>query len=155
MDAESEAEYWRQVIDDMIARSTATAPTEPGLYRMPCGECYVDFFITPDGAEHWLVPGDPRGYTRETVAIARHGDYPWERMYMLGRAATEILRRADEDSIEPSKLLGQLAAQAEAEEAAAEKELAQRARDRAATGESALLADVVNSLDLDIDLDED
>jgi len=28
-----------RVIRDMIARSTKSAPTEPGIYRMPCGDC--------------------------------------------------------------------------------------------------------------------
>lgn len=26
---------WERIIRDMIARSTESAPTEPGLYRMP------------------------------------------------------------------------------------------------------------------------
>ncbi|WP_454129203.1 zinc ABC transporter ATPase [Microbacterium aurum] len=149
----SNAEYWEQVIRDMTARSTAPAPTEPGLYRMLCGECYIDFFIGSDDAEHWLVPGDPRGYTRENVAIGRHGDYSWERMYTLGRAATEILRRADEDGTEPSVLLEQLAAQADGEEAGEEEELAQRAQECTVAGESTLLADVADSLDFDLDED--
>lgn len=115
MHTESESEYWKQVIDDMIARSTATAPTEPGVYRMPCGECYVDFFIGSDGVEHWLVPGDPNGYTHETIAVVRHGDHPWERMYTLDGAAAEILRHAREEGVNPSVVLEQLAAQLETE----------------------------------------
>lgn len=88
---------WEQIIRDMIARSSESAPTEPGVYRMPCGNCYVDFFRTSDGTESWLVPGDERSYTRDTVAIDRHGDHPWERMYTLGHAAAEIRRRATAD----------------------------------------------------------
>ena len=83
---------WGRIIRDMIARSTDSAPTEPGVYRMPCGNCYVDFFLASDGTERWLVPGDERSYTRDTVAIARHGEHSWERMYTLGHAAAEIRR---------------------------------------------------------------
>lgn len=82
------------MIDDTVARNTATAPTAPGLYRMPCRACYVDFFVGPDGVEHWLVPGDSTGYTRETVAAHRHGEHAWERMYTLAHAAAEIRDRA-------------------------------------------------------------
>lgn len=89
-------EVWLTLISEMIDRSTATAPTAPGLYRMPCGACYVDFFVTADRKEHWLVPGDPRSYTRDTVAVARHGDHPWERMYTLLEAADQIHRLATE-----------------------------------------------------------
>lgn len=85
---------WEQIIRDMIARNTASAPTQPGVYRMPCGNCYVDFFLASDGTERWLIPGDERSYTRDTVAIARHGDHAWERMYTLGHAAAEIRRLA-------------------------------------------------------------
>ena len=85
---------WEGVIREMITRATETAPTEPGVYKMPCGECVVDFCITAEGEEHWLVAGDERAYTRETVAIARHGDHPWERLYTLADAAREMARLA-------------------------------------------------------------
>jgi len=78
---------WEGVIRETITRATETAPTEPGVYRMPCGECVVDFFITAEGEERWLVAGDERSYTRETVAIARHGDHPWERL-LLSQSGT-------------------------------------------------------------------
>lgn len=87
---------WEGVIREMITRATEAAPTEPGVYKMPCGECVVDFFITAEGEERWLVAGDDRSYTRETVAIARHGDHPWERLYTLADAAREVARVLEE-----------------------------------------------------------
>lgn len=132
---------WERIIRDMIARSTESAPTEPGVYRMPCGECYVDFFIASDGTERWLVPGDERSYTRDTVAIARHGDYPWERMYTLAHATAEIHRRATAEGTPIEVLVEELAAIAEAEDAAEEEEIAGIVRQRTPTCESTPLAD--------------
>ena len=66
MGAENDSGGWNQVIDGMIDRRVAGVPTEPGIYRLPCGECYVDFYIGPDGSEH----------TREPVAATRHGEHP-------------------------------------------------------------------------------
>ncbi|GAA1654729.1 MULTISPECIES: zinc ABC transporter ATPase [Microbacterium] len=99
---------WEEIIRGLIARATETAPTEPGVYRMPCGECVVDFFITAEGEEHWLVAGDERSYTRETVAIARHGDHPWERLYTLADAAEEIARLAAANGGDIDRMLKQL-----------------------------------------------
>ncbi|MEV8358412.1 zinc ABC transporter ATPase [Microbacterium sp. NPDC076895] len=142
---------WERVIRDMIARSTESAPTEPGVYRMPCGNCYVDFFLASDGTERWLVPGDERSYTRDTVAIARHGDYPWERMYALAHAAAEIRRRATAESTPVEILLEELAAIAEAEDAAEDEEIARIARERPATSEDIPLADVARKFGIDLD----
>ena len=102
------ARGWEEIIRGLIARATETAPTEPGVYRMPCGECVVDFFITAEGEEHWLVAGDERSYTRETVAIARHGDHPWERLYTLADAAEEIARLAAANGGDIDRMLKQL-----------------------------------------------
>ncbi|MFX5714348.1 hypothetical protein ABTE40_21625, partial [Acinetobacter baumannii] len=55
---------WEGVIREMITRATETAPTDPGVYRMPCGEFVVYFFITTEGDARWLVAGDERSYTR-------------------------------------------------------------------------------------------
>ena len=99
---------WEEIIRGLIARATETARTEPGVYRMPCGECVVDFFITAEGEEHWLVAGDERSYTRETVAIARHGDHPWERLYTLADAAEEIARLAAANGGGIDRMLKQL-----------------------------------------------
>lgn len=96
---------WERAIRETIADATATAPTEPGVYKMPCGECVVDFFLNAEGQERWLVAGDARSYTRETVAIARHGDYPWERLYSLAEAAAEITARAATRKISVDQLL--------------------------------------------------
>lgn len=74
-------------LTETLERNLAEAPTEPGVYRLPCGECIVDFWITPEGEERWLVPGDPTSYTRESVVATRHGDHPWERLYTLAEAA--------------------------------------------------------------------
>lgn len=142
---------WERIIRDMIARSTESAPTEPGVYRMPCGECYVDFFLASDGTERWLVPGDERGYTRDTVAIARHGDYPWERMYTLGHAAAEIRRRATADGTPVQVLIEELAMIADAEDAAKNEEIARIARERPAHSEEIPLADVARKFGIDLD----
>ncbi|WP_198169652.1 zinc ABC transporter ATPase [Agromyces laixinhei] len=112
----------------MIARGTESAPTEPGLYRMPCGNCYVDFFLASDRTERWLVPGDERSYTRDTVAIARNGDYPWQRMYTLAHAAAEIRRRATAQNTSLEVVVQELAAIAPAEDAAEDEEIARIAR---------------------------
>ena len=148
MDAHNEPAQWKQVIDGMIANSVADAPTEPGVYRLPCGECYVDFFVGSDGTEHWLVPADPTEYNRESVAATRHGDYGWERMYMLGTAAVEIRRRAEEHGVDPAVLLAELAASVDEADAAAEAEIL---RERTASGESVPLADVARRFGIDLD----
>ena len=142
---------WELVVRDMIARSTESAPTEPGVYRMPCGNCYVDFFVTSDGAERWLVPGDERSYTRDTVATARHGDYPWERMYTLGHAAAEIQRRATTDGTPVHVLIEELAAIANAEDAAEDEEIARIARERPADSAEIPLADLARKFGIDLD----
>lgn len=142
---------WEQIIHGMIARSTESAPTEPGVYRMPCGNCYVDFFLASDGTERWLVPGDERSYTRDTVAIARHGDYPWERMYMLVHAAVEIQRRADSEGTPVTALLAELAATAAAEDAAEGEEIARIASERPADGDEAPLADIARKFGIELD----
>jgi len=142
---------WEQIIRDMIVRSTESAPTEPGVYRMPCGNCYVDFFLASDGTERWLVPGDERSYTRDTVAIARHGDHPWERMYTLAQAAAEIQRRAVAEGTPVAVLLAELGAIADAEDAAEAEEIARIVRERPADSEEVPLADVARKFGIDLD----
>lgn len=39
MDDKGQNEDWEGIIREMIADATETAPTEPGVYKMPCGEC--------------------------------------------------------------------------------------------------------------------
>lgn len=152
MSGETESASWKQVIDGMIDRSVTGAPTEPGIYRLPCGECYVDFFIDPDGSEHWLMPGDSVEYTRESVAATRQGEHAWERMYTLGTAAVEIRRRAEEHGVHPALLLAELAASVDEPDAAAEEaEIAQILRERTASGESVPLADVARRFGIDLD----
>lgn len=94
MGVEGQSEDWEHVIRGMIERARETAPSEPGVYILPCGECVVDFFITAEGEERWLVAGDGHSYTRESVVVARHGDHPWVRLYSLADAAAEIARLA-------------------------------------------------------------
>ena len=120
----------------MIDRNVASAPTEPGVCRLPCGECYVDFFIDSAGAEHWLVPGDPAEYTRETIATMRHGEHAWERMYTLGAAAVELRRRAEERGGDLAVLLAELAASIDEADAVEEAEIAQIVRERTASGKA-------------------
>ncbi len=50
MNGKGESVHWKQAIDEMMTRSVSSAPTAPGVYRLPCGECYVDFFIDSTGA---------------------------------------------------------------------------------------------------------
>lgn len=142
---------WEEVIRDMIARSTESASTEPGVYRMPCGNCYVDFFLASDGTERWLVPGDERSYNRDTVAIARHGEHPWERMYILGHAAAEIRRRANADGTPVHVLMDELAAVAAAEDAAEDEEIARIARERPADSAEVPLSDLARKFGIDLD----
>lgn len=60
MGDEDQGDDWERIIREMIAEATETAPTEPGVYKMPCGECVVDFFLNAEGQERWLVAGDAR-----------------------------------------------------------------------------------------------
>ena len=69
-------EDWDGIIREMIADATESAPTEPGVYKMPCGECVVDFFLNAEGQERWLVASGARSCTRDTIAITRHGQHP-------------------------------------------------------------------------------
>ncbi|MEZ3157852.1 zinc ABC transporter ATPase [Microbacterium sp. BWR-S6Y] len=142
---------WERIIRDMIARNTASAPTEPGVYRMPCGNCYVDFFHGSDGTERWLVPGDERSYTRDTVATFRHGDHPWERMYTLAHAAAEIRCRATADGTPIHVLVEELAAIAAAEDAAEEEEIARIVRERPVDSDEIPLADLAGKFGIDLD----
>lgn len=142
---------WEQVIREMIARGTASAPTEPGVYRMPCGNCYVDFFLASDGTERWLVPGDERSYSRDTVAVARHGDFPWEQMHTLPHAAAEIRRRATADGTPVHELVEELAMIADTEDATEDEEIARIARQRPADSEDIPLADLARKFGVDLD----
>lgn len=108
MGDEGQNEDWDGIIRKMIADATESAPTEPGVYKMPCGECIVDFFLNAEGQERWLVAGDARSYTRETVAIARHGEHPWQRLYTLADAATEIATLAASRKVSVDRLLEEI-----------------------------------------------
>lgn len=108
MDDEERDQDWERVIREMITEATETAPTEPGVYKMPCGECIVDFILNAEGQERWLVAGDERSYTRETVAIARHGDHPWQRLYTLEDAAKEISQLAKSQNTDVRTVLDDL-----------------------------------------------
>lgn len=108
MDDKGRNEDWEGIIRGMIADATESAPTEPGVYKMPCGECIVDFFLNAEGQERWLVAGDARSYTRETVAIARHGEHPWQRLYTLEDAAKEISKLAERRSTDVHTVLDDL-----------------------------------------------
>ncbi len=142
---------WEQVIRDMIQRNTESAPTKPGVYRMPCGDCYVDFFLASDGSERWLVPGDERTYTRNTISTFRHGDHAWERMYTLGHAAAEIRRRATAESRPIEVLIGDLESIADAEDVAEDEEIARILRERPADSEEVPLAELARKFGIDLD----
>lgn len=108
MDDKGQNEDWDGIIREMIADATESAPTEPGVYKMPCGECVVDFFLNAEGQERWLVAGDARSYTRDTVAIARHGEHPWQRLYTLAEAASEIATLAASRKVSVDHLLEEI-----------------------------------------------
>lgn len=108
MDDKGQSEDWNGIIREMIADATESAPTEPGVYKMPCGECIVDFFLNAEGQERWLVAGDARSYTRDTVAIARHGEHPWQRLYTLAEAASEIATLAASRKVSVDYLLEEI-----------------------------------------------
>lgn len=108
MDDKGQNEEWAGIIREMIADATESAPTEPGVYKMPCGECVVDFSLNAEGQERWLVAGDARSYTRETVAIARHGEHPWQRLYTLGEAASQIAKLAASRKVSVDHLLEEI-----------------------------------------------
>lgn len=145
-------QHWQQVIESMIARNTDSAPTVPGIYRMPCGECYVDFFVDGDGTEHWLVPGDPTGYTRASVAVARHGNSAWERMYTLAEAANQIRQRAAATGGNLAAILDELARPVD-ENRADDAEIARLVQERRDMDEVPL-ADVARKFGIDLHDDE-
>ena len=147
---DQDAEHWASIVGDMIERSTATAPTQPGIYRMPCGACYVDFFVTADGKEHWLVPGDPRAYTRDTVAVERHGDHPWERMHTLTEAADQIQQLAAKTGSPVEEIVASLADRLAADrDRADDAEIARIVRERRSLDEVPL-ADVAERFGVDL-----
>ncbi|MDQ1129938.1 zinc ABC transporter ATPase [Microbacterium sp. SORGH_AS_0888] len=117
MGVEGQNEDWEGIIREMIADATESAPTEPGVYKMPCGECIVDFFLNAEGQERWLIAGDARSYTRETVAIARHGEHPWRRLYTLAEAAAEIATLAASREVSADRLIEELVETTEDREA--------------------------------------
>ncbi|QYG11528.1 hypothetical protein [Microbacterium sp. PAMC22086] len=71
----------------------AEFPNVPGMYRLPCGECYAEFLTLPDGDEVWLVPGENTPYTAHVLAATRSGPHGWQRMYTLTDAVHELDRR--------------------------------------------------------------
>lgn len=144
MDADGQEVDWERVIREMIAAATEMAPAEPGVYKMPCGECVVDFFITAQGEERWLVAGDERAYTRETVAIARHGDHPWQRLYTLADAAREIGKLAATNGGDIDRVLEELV------EALDDREVERVVRDRADM-DAESLEDVAERFGIDLD----
>ncbi|MWB97658.1 hypothetical protein [Agromyces seonyuensis] len=75
--------------------NTAASPTEPGLYRLPCGSCYVELWIGSDGEEHWSVPGNPIGFTRESISLCIHGPRPWTRLHTLAEASQIFAARIE------------------------------------------------------------
>lgn len=144
MRVEGHSEDWERIIRGMIERSRETAPSEPGVYKMPCGECVVDFFITAEGEEHWLVAGDGHSYTRESVVIARHGEHPWVRLYSLADAAAEIARLAVLGERDLDRVVEDLI------ESIDDREVESIVRERADMRE-APLADVADRFGVDLD----
>ncbi len=52
-----EADQYRRMLEELTEEALASSPTEPGLYRLPCGECYVDYFLTPRRRRTLAYPG--------------------------------------------------------------------------------------------------
>ncbi|MCT2086195.1 zinc ABC transporter ATPase [Microbacterium enclense] len=144
MGVEGQSEDWERIIQEMIERARETAPSEPGVYKLPCGECVVDFFITAEGEERWLVAGDGRSYTRESVVVARHGDHPWVRLYSLADAAAEIARLAALNDGDLDRVVAGLI------ESIDDREVARIARERAGMREVPL-AEIADRFGVDLD----
>lgn len=144
MGVEGQSEDWERIIQGMIERARETAPSEPGVYKLPCGECVVDFFITAEGEERWLVAGDGRSYTRESVVVARHGDHPWVRLYSLADAAAEIARLAALNDGDLDRVVAGLI------ESIDDREVARIARERAGMREVPL-AEIADRFGVDLD----
>lgn len=144
MDDKGQNEDWDGIIREMIADATESAPTEPGVYKMPCGECVVDFFLNAEGQERWLVAGDARSYTRETVAIARHGEHPWQRLYTLAEAASEIATLAASRKVSVDHMLEEIV------ETIDNRETQRIALDRLAT-DSEALEEVADRFGIDLE----
>lgn len=144
MRIEGQSDDWERIIREMIERSRETAPSEPGVYKMPCGECVVDFFITAEGEERWLVAGDGHSYTRESVVIARHAEHPWVRLYSLADAAAEIARLAALGERDLDRVVEDLI------ETIDDREVESIVRERADMRE-APLADVADRFGVDLD----
>lgn len=89
--------------------------------------------------------------TGAAVAIARHGDYPWERMYTLAHAAAEIRHRAAAQDRPLEVVVQELAAIGDVEDAAEDEEIARIARERPADGEEIPLADLARKFGIDLD----
>ena len=98
----------RRTLDELTAQALESSPTRPGLYRLPCGECYVDFFNTTEGKEAWLIPGEQGSHARESVATMWHGPFSWERMYTLADAAEELITRAEAEQQDLTELVKDL-----------------------------------------------
>lgn len=143
MDDKGQNENWEGIIREMISDATETAPTEPGVYKMPRGECVVDFFLNAEGQERWLVAGDERSYTRETVAIARHCEHPWRRLYTLAEAATEITTLAATRKVSGDRVLEELV------ETTHDREAQRISRERLTMG-SEPLEDVTDRFGIDL-----
>jgi len=136
-------EDWDGIFREMITDATESAPTEPGVYKMACGECVVDFFLNAEGQERWLVAGDARSYTRDTVAIARHGEHPWQRLYTLAEAASEIATLAASRKVSVDHLLEEIV------ETIDNRETQRISQDRLAT-DSEPLEEVADRLGIDL-----
>ncbi len=137
-DNEIYADALLRAIREEIQQNTDDAPTTPGVYRLPCGSCHVDFFLTVDfltvdGEERWLVPGDDAGYTRESIAVARHGNYPWTRLYTLAEAAKLIQQALEGGAVLP-ELVRQLDLVEQPREETEDEEIARIVRERTAAG---------------------
>lgn len=143
-----QSEDWERIIRGMIERARETAPSEPGVYKMPCGECVVDFFITAEGEERWLVAGDGHSYTRESVVVARHGEHPWVRLYSLAYAAAEIARLAALREGDLDRVVEDLI------ESIDDREIESVVRERAGMREVPL-ADVAEHFGIDLDDERD
>ncbi len=100
--------------------------------------------------EHWLIPGDARAYTRDTVAVARHGDHPWERMHTLAEAASQIQQLAAKTAVPVDAIVASLTRRLAADrDGADDAEIARTVRERRSLDEVPL-ADIAERFGVDL-----
>jgi len=103
----------------------------------------VNAITVSAGQERWHVAGDASSYAGGTVAIARHSDHPWHRLYALVEAATKIATLAASRKVSVDHLLEEIV------ETIDDRETQRISRDRLAA-DSEPLEDVADRFGIDL-----